>query len=592
MTLVRPLFLLALFLSVNAHAATFQAGKSDQPSGNAGSDADTGASSALSDEQILQRLWSPKSFEASAALKALSTRLTQLAGTGKITPAAMDRVISLLVDESPGVRGAAESLIRDNGALLFSEKLLTDGKLQALSEEANGSAAGLAKFIALLNALLPEQGQNHVKSEYVFQALDALDGTDPASATTAERMLTREGPNLLRNGAWKIEHTQNYLMKFRDADAATRKAMFPVLKANLNDWVNHVYITKTDFTNFLESVFAGKDVDFTQDVLDFMSDPKTGVTLSKLQIFDRAWAESLIAGIRGADNARKQASLNLLTNLLKPFALGKSFTGADFRTVWQTVTADLDAFDAPFDLISKNIGPLTKAGWFTQSDYGALLKAFPERPLTEQKDILKFVDASYATFNERGWITATPFVPVLFGETSSGEMERLRTRFLVNHSDLVTEKRLLGREELPEFLKLLRHKDGAVRKGAVVIADQGFDEWATEGIVSQEVLKSLVETEPADFRSADIVMLLDKHFPVLAPLFTKEMAGILSEIAFSPNEDVTGALRDFFTHNLELMKKKGLYTSKVRSDLQKSGLWQEIPKKAKKGAGNRGTKLR
>jgi hypothetical protein len=594
MTKLVPVFLLLTVLPATVPAASFQAGqggsqKAAQSGANAGG---TESPSDLSDERILERLWSPKSFEASAALKALSPKLPGLVTEGKMTPSAMDRVISLLTDESPGVRSAAETLIRDHGELLFSAKLLTEDKLQAYSDAANESAAALARFVALMNALLPERGVNHMKPEYVFQAMDTLDAPDGTASAMAVKMLAREGPNLIANGAWKIEHTQNYLMKFKEADAETRKVMLPILKSNLNDWVNNVFITKADFTSLIESVFAGKDTDLTQQVLDYMSDSKTAVTLNKLQIFDRAWAESLMADIRGADNVRKQAALNLLTNLMRPFALGKTFTGTDFRSVWQTVSADLEAYDAPFDLVSKNLNPLIKAGWFSQSDYGALLKGFNQRPLSEQKEILKFVDSSYSAFNERGWITATPLLPVLFGETTSGELERLRVRFLVEHSDLITEKRLLGREELPEFLKLLHHKDGSVRKNAISIADQGFDEWATQGIVTQDTLRSLVETEPADFRSADVIRLLDKHFAPLMPLFTKSMVEHLGEFAFSPNDKVTDALKEFFSHNIELMKKKGLFTAKVRSNLQKSGLWDEMPKKVKKRAGSSRTKLR
>ena len=98
--------------------------------------------------------------------------------------------------------------------------------------------------------------------------------------------LRREGGNLIRNSVWHIEHTQNFLMKFRDAESEQRPLMLPVLKANLNDWVNNVFITKDDFVRTLTAIRPERDPDFEQQFLDFMSEPKTTLTLNKLGLFE------------------------------------------------------------------------------------------------------------------------------------------------------------------------------------------------------------------------------------------------------------------------------------------------------------------
>lgn len=573
------LVFIGLLIGFPTRAATFGAGQENL--GKKTSEGTSATHSEVSDDALLKRLWSPKAFETVDALRALSARLPQLVGKEIDLNQAVKRALWALTADSPNVRAAANEFFKTNGALLFSEKLLDDSALTALSADAQTSELARAQLISLLDALLPNAGTQHITPESVFQTIDALNARDPHIRTVATHLIEKNGPELADAGVWKIEHTQNFLAKFLEAKPSDKPALLPIMHANLNAWVGHVFITKEQFAKTFDVLGPQSTPDLRQAFVEFLRDPKMQPALRELGFFSPEWAQSLVDDIKTPDNPRKQVALALVTELMRPLVVARAFTGENFHAIWQTVSSDLAAFDAPFDVVSKNIEPLLKAGWFSQKDYQRLVDAFAKRPLGEQKMILAFLERHYDAFNGAGWVSATPLEPILLDPSDAPELRRLRATFLQKHADLVSEKKIFSRESLAASVKWLHDRDPETRNAALDVFEMGFDTWTADGTLDKPLLASILDTEPADARSARIIAIVGEHCGHNLALFDKIMLESLSEFAASPNERVTEAVTNFFVKNFETFKKAGLFTPKIRRNFEQAELWDEFPKKVR-----------
>lgn len=565
-------------LASAVHAETLKAGSIEPKTATTNTSSFNASyfSSDLSDEDILQQLWSEKTFEVRTALRHFDKRLVALLQNKKPLKKFVGKVVDLLVHSSPNIRDGAHAFLKKNAKILFEQKLLNEAKIAEYSKEAYHSQDELWKFVSLMNALLPDESEkSFMQVEYSFQILEGLMSENQHAAELARDIMMKNGDFLMKKNVWHLPHTKDFLLKFHDSPVDNKIHFLKVLEANLEGWVSIQYLNKHDFINTM-ILLRTTDVDLQQEFIRFITNAKNIQTLNKLSLFDRVWVDSLVTDITGENHDKKQVSLHLLSYLMKPFIDNNNLVHDDFKQVWSYVAAHLDAFDDPFEIVTSNFATLTKAGWFGRAHFDKLLASYGRVSVESKKLILTFLGSHYQKLATRGWIQTAPLTPILFARPEDKEILLMQLNFLNDHIELVNDQHIFGAAELTGLLKNLNHANTEVFGLAVDILDQGFDTMARDGALNKAALEELLTAEPSDLRTIKIFTVVANHFDHNLNLFDAASILKISDFAFSPLPKMTEITKDFFSKHYQILENKKWVKQELKNNLEKSGIWEEL----------------
>lgn len=573
--LLLPVIVSFFLFSTPIHSATFQAGTAQQKTSFHSSNKTENDS--LTEEEIEQFLWSNKSYEIRAAIKAIASDLNYFTKNSDKFKKYVDRIISLLGSSSPNIRFHAEHFIKKYAPLLTTKlKVIDEVYLSELSQKSYISEVSQVVFLNLLNQILhPELSKTYLKEEYLFQTLNGFTSENSTLQEISKNILIHNMNDFIKKNLWKKTQTKNFLMQFEKANDKGKLTALSVLESLIPTWVAHDLIEKDDLLAALTHL-QSEDLDFQEKFVEFFSTPKVIKAVKKLNLFERKWVEKLKQDIKNGHFSQKQTSLNVISYLMKPFVQSGSFYKKDFTEIWNHITKNLSDYESPFNIVYQNMDSLLKSGWFNRRNYEMLLTNFDKRNSQEQASILEFLNTNYPRFEMRQWISATPLIPILFSENKDTDLKMLKLEILYNHPDLVNEKQIFSRKELKEFLPRLHSRNSQEFSLVIGIIDAGFDAWTKQKILDKKFLQQILSAEPSHGHAAKILQVMKHHFDHNLDLFDKKILERIAEFALSPHLDVQRAVKEFFKQHYALLKNEKLIRGDIRRILKQTGLWNEI----------------
>lgn len=553
-----------------SHAATLSAGggggsKTNPPSTTLDSDEDDA-------DNIHAKLKSNKTFDVKVAIQKYSKNLTEFIAKGQFHKAQLNGILEHLNDDSTNLHTAILGFLDKNLPALMAQGIITKEDISATRNSIYSNVANFRKFLCLYHAYLKNvpNDVSLVDSEVSFAFIDGLNKTEASIASLDAKLLTDFMSTFVKNGVWQAKHTTRFLKNFAQVPQENHHEYLKVLKAHLGTWVYTNMVDKED----VKATFAlmkTLSFDNQESFFQFITNKDTIAVLQKLELFDRAWSDSLVADITGTDDNKREAALNLLTYLLKPFVTSGNFTKNDFQKIWSHIEADLGGYEDPFFIITQNFNNLVKSGWFSRGSFDKMVASFSDKDAVAQASILEFIDTNYDWLVLSDWLSATPLAKVVFSESADTSLQEAKLDLVIKHSDLITEIGIFEASQVAKVFEYLGSTDMDMFERAVKISNIGYQKWANQKFITPALLNTLAsKMNPSAKRSAQVIQIFDKNFITTAALkiYDKAFIDTLSLFAQSSVSAVAKSTQDFFENNKAELRKNKLLTGKASSNLK------------------------
>lgn len=528
----------------------------------------------------LDLIHSEKSFEIRKGLAELEKKLPELLPNKNIAQKYITRVFDLLAQTSATTRLDAESFLEKHMPELISHAYFSADTFSQMVQKAFSNDEEMQRCLELFSLTLPSENAEHRKildPEHSYMVIDGVMSTNEHILALTEKILTRQGGDLVGKGLWKDRHTHIFLERISKVPLKNQLLFLKIIDANVKNWVDSALLDRDDFIKMLAKMNMD-DIAFQEKFIEFFTAAKNIPSLKKINLFDRQWSASLMSSITSESKPEeKDFSLRLFTFLLPAFAHTGGVTGADFRKIWQHIAENLDSFIDPLQIAHNNLAMLSSSKWLSRDNFTFLLRDYGKKSAASQQTILKFLDNSYDELDNLAWLDPAELAPLLFEAPATPETELAKLKFIKSHPDLISEKKIYDRAAVDAIVNSIVSEKN---ERSALMADllySGFDTWARQGLIDKKSVKQLLAIDNAHPNAARLVDVVAHNFFTHAKLFNKGDMLSLAQMSFSPLPDVRDKSTEFFKKNYEELKKKDLLSiNKIRSIFRKSGMWDEV----------------